>query len=344
MNLRKRIALVTAVAWLAALGAALPAHAADESGAEAAAMALFSEGRRLMAAGDFADACPKFDESRRLSPGVGRTLNLALCYEGLGKTASAWLLYQEAASAAHAKGETEREAAANARARRLEPDVRHVTIAVAAPSAEAHVAIKLDGQPLPPDQVGGAIPVDPGRHEIEAVAPGKQPWVSTFDVGPGPTATIAVPVLLPAVAAPEGATDAAGQPTPAQVPQSPHEGGGSEANVKRIGVIVGAAGLTTLGIGLAFVLAANNEKDNSQTNCDAYGCVAAGQSDLSRAKTDADIASVLVPLGIAAVGAGTAIWFLAPRDAPSSSNRSGFLRIAPSATATRWALTATGTF
>jgi hypothetical protein len=328
------MALAATVAALTA-ASALPANAADESGAEAAAMALFTEGRRLMAGGDFADACPKFAESRRLSPGVGTTLNLAICYEGLGKTASAWLLYQEAAAAAHAKGETEREAAAQMRARRLEPDVLHVTIAVT-PQPAGAVAIKLDGQPVPDSQVGAATPMDPGRHEIEAMAPGKQAWISTFDVVPGPAATITVPVLVPA----PGSPDSGGEP-PSPPPDSSHEAGERGANVRRIGVIVGAAGLTTLGIGLAFVLAANNEKDNAQATCNGHVCLASGASDLSRAGTDADIASVLVSLGIAAVAAGATIWFLAPHDGPS---RSGFVRVAPSATANQWSLTATGAF
>jgi hypothetical protein len=347
------MALAAVLAALATAGA-VPARAADESGAEAAAMALFTEGRRLMAAGDFADACPKFAESRRLSPGVGTTLNLALCYEGLGKTASAWLLYQDAASAAHAKGETEREAAAKARARRLEPDLLHVTIAVAPQPSEGTVAIKLDGQPLPEEHVGSAMPVDPGRHEIEANAPGKQPWVSTFDVAPGPAATLTIPVLIRRATAPDAADELSGPPL-----DSPHEANGTangthdaEGNMKRIGVIVGAAGLTTLGIGLAFVLAANNEKENAQAYCNKNGCTPAGQADLSRSGTDADIASVLVPLGIAGVAAGTTIWFLAPhgphgdasRSGARSSAHAGFVRIAPSITANRWSLTATGAF
>lgn len=338
-----RLALGAALAALAASGVAAPAYAADESGAEAAALALFTEGRRLMAAGDFADACPKFAESRRLSPGVGIMLNLALCYEGLGKTASAWLLYQDAAAAAHAKGETEREAGAKARARRLEPDVLHVTIAVTPQPGDSSVAVMLDGRPLPHERAGALTPVDPGRHEIEAVAPGKQPWVSTFEVAPGPTTTVTVPVL----AAPAGNSDGAVAP---EVPTEPpvtsepsRPPGGAETQVKRIGVIVGAGGLTTLGIGLAFVLAAGNEKQNSQQNCDSFGCIPPGQADLGRARTDADIASVLVPLGITAVAAGAAIWFLAPHDRASGS-ASGIVRIAPSATADRWSLTATGTF
>ncbi len=46
----------------------------------AAAEALFSEGRSLSAKGRYAEACPKFEASQQLDPGLGTMLNLAECY------------------------------------------------------------------------------------------------------------------------------------------------------------------------------------------------------------------------------------------------------------------------
>src|SRR5580704_7129436 len=67
-----------------------------------AAEALFAEGRRLVDAGDFANACPKFADSERLDPSVATLLNLGACYEKAGRTASAWATFREAISAAQA--------------------------------------------------------------------------------------------------------------------------------------------------------------------------------------------------------------------------------------------------
>src|SRR5262245_65102433 len=107
---------------------ALPAEskAADKTTAEA----LFAEGRRLMAAGKYARACPKLEASQKLDPGVGTLLNLADCYEKNGQTASAWAQFVEAASEARRLGDARREQAANARADALEPRLGRLTIAV----------------------------------------------------------------------------------------------------------------------------------------------------------------------------------------------------------------------
>src|SRR5579883_326916 len=88
-------ALVIAVATLGATafprGALADATAEDKATAEA----LFNEGKRLMNERKFGEACPKFLASQKLDPGVGTQLNLAVCYEANGQTASAWATFKE---------------------------------------------------------------------------------------------------------------------------------------------------------------------------------------------------------------------------------------------------------
>ena len=66
----------------------------------ATAQALFEQGRALVERGDIAAACPLFEESQRLDPGVGTMLWLADCYASSGKTTTALVWFKEAAIAA----------------------------------------------------------------------------------------------------------------------------------------------------------------------------------------------------------------------------------------------------
>ena len=72
----------------------------DAAGAEPDAakesIALFNEGRRLMAAGDYDAACSTFERSIRLETRVGALMNFALCLSVQKKYASAYLRYLEA--------------------------------------------------------------------------------------------------------------------------------------------------------------------------------------------------------------------------------------------------------
>src|SRR5436305_1863991 len=80
------------------------------------AQALFEEGRRLMAAGKYAEACPKLAASQKLDPGAGTLLNLASCYEKAGQNASSWATFKEAAAAARQSGHADWEKAAREKA------------------------------------------------------------------------------------------------------------------------------------------------------------------------------------------------------------------------------------
>src|ERR1700730_12060632 len=107
-------------------GVMMTAHGASKSPDSVRAQALSEEGRRLMAAGDYASACPKLSESAALDPGSGTALSLASCYEKSNKLASAWETLQRSAAA----GRSDRVAAAKKKAAALEPRLSRMTIAV----------------------------------------------------------------------------------------------------------------------------------------------------------------------------------------------------------------------
>ncbi|MBK7777474.1 MAG: hypothetical protein IPI43_25675 [Sandaracinaceae bacterium] len=90
---------------------------AQSTGSQAAAEALFREGRRLMEEGNYDEACPKFEASNRLDVAVGTLLNLGVCWEQGGRLASAWATFLEAAALAARTGSPEREHGAQPRGR-----------------------------------------------------------------------------------------------------------------------------------------------------------------------------------------------------------------------------------
>src|SRR5689334_21242307 len=98
---------------------------------KASAEALFDAAIQAMKDGHYTDACPKLENSQRIDPGVGTLLYLGECYERIGRTASAWATFREAASQAEASGQARRAKAAHDRIAKLEPDLSYLTIEVA---------------------------------------------------------------------------------------------------------------------------------------------------------------------------------------------------------------------
>ena len=101
-------------AWLGALLLAFAPAARAETSTQnrAAAEVLFNEAGQLFRQGKYEAACQKLASSEKLDPAVGTQLNLARCYEKIGKTASAWIAFVDAAATAKSAGQAEREASA----------------------------------------------------------------------------------------------------------------------------------------------------------------------------------------------------------------------------------------
>jgi hypothetical protein len=188
------MACSTASSFAAALVLLLslaPAAMADEHSArdKSLAQSLFDEGRRLMDAGRYDEACPRFADSQRLDPGGGTVLNLALCYESSGKLALAYTTYNDALSLAIAEHRSERETFARDRIAALAPRLPHLTVRAAVVEG---IDIRLDGAGLPSSAWGVSMPVDPGRHTLQASAPGREPFEAVVTLAEGEAREVAV--------------------------------------------------------------------------------------------------------------------------------------------------------
>ncbi len=179
----------------------------------ALATELFKEGRALMNEKKFADACPKLEESQRLDPGGGTLLNVAICHEGLGKLATAWSEFEEAAAIAQRDKRADREKLATDRAAKLQPRLMRLTIRVAPESEVPDLAITRNAVAVPRAAWGMAMPLDAGDYTIEARAPGRAAWMSMVRVSvEGAQLTLDIPALAPLPEPPPAAVRPAGPP------------------------------------------------------------------------------------------------------------------------------------
>jgi hypothetical protein len=167
-----------------------PAQAEDQ----AAARVLFDAARALMKSGNYGAACPKLEAALRLYASVGIALNLADCYENIGRTASAWTKFAEASSIAERSHRAADAAEAKRRQAALEPNLTRLV--VHAPRDIVGLVVTRDALNLPPAAWDAPIPVDPGPHDIHAEAPGRIAWTeSVIAAGAGQTTTVEVPAL-----------------------------------------------------------------------------------------------------------------------------------------------------
>lgn len=167
-----------------------PAHADDSIAATA-----FNQATELEKQGKWAEACPLYETSYHADPQIGVLLHLAICHEQIGRLASAWAEFTDAADLAHSRNDP-REATARARASTLAP--RLAKLYLAPPSKPiAGMVVRRDGVEITA-LVGSNMPVDPGKHEVAVSAPGYVEWKTTVDVAEQATAAVDIPLLKPA--------------------------------------------------------------------------------------------------------------------------------------------------
>lgn len=279
-RLLRWLCLVACVAFATAV--ATNAHASQKAAAES----LFQEGKRLMEAGQYEEACQKFEASQKADASVGALLNLARCHEVLGKNASAWVEYKEAAKLAAQTGQADREQGARDLASKIEPKLSKITIQVT--EQIEGLEVKRGGEPVPSESWGTAIAVDPGTYTIQASAPGRRTWSDTITIGgEADQQTVLVPALDMGDGSDTGGGDTAG-------PNS----------LAIAGYVVGGVGVVVLALGTAAGIVAINKEKDLADNCGADGKACQTQDDIDDAQLVADLSTAGIAIGAACLVGG----------------------------------------
>jgi hypothetical protein len=312
-NLRIRVAalgvfLFSSLAWAQAPDANL-APAASAARDPAAAEALFRAGRQLIQEGKLEEAYAKFEESYRLDPTAGALLNLGECRLREGKTASAWALYQQAATLADVQGKPDLFDLASQRQRELEPDLSYLTFHVA--KAVPGLQVKRDGVLVGAAQFDVSLPVDPGRHIISAQAPGYESVQFAVVVHDKHDRQI---VNVPALKErPLQLQTSSVAPQPAPMPTQVTTSTRSEPWPW----LLGGVGAASLVVGSVSGLLAIHENSYAKSHCPSHlNCNNDVLQAQGRRDTEANVAWVTIPIGIAALGSAVTWLLLTP---PSST-------------------------
>lgn len=297
--------------WMGALTLPVRAETVASGGNTAIAQALFQEARAKLSAATNAEsveaACALFVESERLDPAPGTLLNLAVCHERQGRTATAWAEYQDVIAQSRRERNPERERIAQDRIAVLEPRLCRISLVLPSSDASAGVEIRLDAVPLGREAAALAIPIDPGLHVLEVWAPGRRPWSRA--IGPfeneGETQLIEVPALerdvaLTAVAQPpppagRASGDVALGGHPPQAEAAPASG-------RRLGYAFAATSLLALGSTAYFGVEARTNWNLRNHHCLGGSCDQSAVEAGRRAQTFAWLANGSAAVGILAAG------------------------------------------
>ena len=323
------VAAATLVAFVAPAAAQAPPSEADVA---------FKNGRDLLKAGKFADACREFEHSESLDPQLGTRFNIAQCDEKIGKIASALAIYRDlAANDANAKRkQTSAELVAQ-----LAPRVPKLVVQVSATPPHLDVMLSAANGSTRPIHANEPVELDFGDYTVVVhgggftdftgkVAVHEEARTTTLAVALAPAAAPSEPAPIQAVAPHEPPRDEGAEPA------APH----SQRKLYAIGAF-GVGGAALVGGVVAGALASSKWSDAKKacdggTTCATPDQLSAADSLRSQATTRANISTGLV-IGAAVFAAGgVALWLTAPSEHA--------VALSPAASANTAALVVSGRF
>ena len=302
-------------------------RALAQSDAEAGAQQLFNQARKLMKQKKYEQACDKFEASENLDPAPGTTVNLAVCYEKIGRLATAWSRFRKAADLDKRAGNRKRAKFSLKQAAKLEKRLPSLIINVADKDLPEFEVMR-NGEVVDDNLYGVSVYVDPGDHSIIARADGYKQYSQDFTAEEGKGVEIDIPELEPLPVEKKKKkkpdpvdTDETGLNLTGGDGRTDKGGGGSGR--RTTGLIMTAVGVAALGAGVGVGFTAKSKWDSAfddgLCNPDTLVCNAEGQTRTDTARQRALISNIAAGVGGAVAITGVIIWLTAPSKRSASA-------------------------
>ena len=296
---------------------------------------VFKQAKKLMAEKKYAEACPKFEKSYQMDPGIGGQLNVGKCYEEWGKLGKAYHAYTEALKKAEDANDNRAEKIKKLVAT-LEPQVPRLVIHVPPDADTAGLQVAIDGVSVTLEDLANPQLVDPGPKQVE------------YALGSGARKTKIVPVErsgtseitldLPKTKAkpekPDHGDVAVVKPPPHH--EEPEVVDNTGHGQRVAGLVIAGVGVAGMAVGSYLALSARSKyNDALSTHCMdmTNACDAQGLTDTHDARSQANTATIIFAIGGAATAAGIVVYLVAPKSAsnehafylvPTLGNTTGF--------------------
>jgi tetratricopeptide (TPR) repeat protein len=300
------------IAAVLALSAPAFADKADE---------VFKQAKKLMAEKKYAEACPKFEKSYQMDPGIGGQLNVGKCYEEWGKLGKAYRAYTDALKKAEESNDNRAEKIKKLVAQ-LEPQVPRLVIHIPPDADTAGLQVAIDGVAVTLEDLANPQLVDPGPKQVE------------YALGSGARKTKIVPVersgtseitldLPKTKAKPEKQKPDHTEVVVVKPP--PHhdepEVADNRGHGQRVaGLVIAGVGVAGMAVGSYLALSARSKyNDALSAHCMEMtnACDAQGLTDTHDARSQANTATIIFAIGGAATAAGIVVYLVAPKAASS---------------------------
>jgi hypothetical protein len=276
--------------------------------------ALFERGNTLMDQGKNEEACPLFARSLELDPSLGTRVNLAICYEKIGKLGSAYRLFREVRDVSHDTGKQKREDEAQQHLAAIRADATFATIRPE-DRAQTDLLIRIDGVIVPVADYD-FYPLDPGTHAVAAVAPKKKPFETSLAVKEprGEKHDLVVPALQAEVV----------------VEKKIERVTNARRTAAYIAGGVGGVALVAAAVTGGIVLDAQSTADAHCTGAEPSGKLACDSKGSDAVKRGQSLQWVNVAsFGVAAVGLGVGGWLFFTSGEKADGAKSAALYLAP---------------